>query len=85
MADSQKQSSWAWARDVLLTVFLPPIGLLFTGPELFRASKRSKFTRAETALIAFLFALGILLTLRIVLMLMTDRSSYDTTVLVPSL
>lgn len=65
----QRHSGWAWARDVLLTLFLPPLGLAFTGSGLFRPSLRRRFTRGELIAVGILFVIGVLLTVRLVMLL----------------
>ena len=84
MTESPRQTPAAWARDVLLTVFLPPLGLLFTGPALFSREKRRRFTRTETFVIGALFGLGVLLTLQIIRILGTPTDSSDTTLTTPA-
>ena len=66
-----------WSRDILLTVLLPPLGLVFTGAALFSARRRRGFSRAELLVMGALFVVGVALTLQYVLLL-TTRTSYTT-------
>ena len=78
MADpQQRQAGWAWVRDVVLTLLLPPIGLVFTGSELIRPSLRRRFTRRALITVGILFAIGVLLTIRLVMLLSITTSSVD--------
>jgi len=75
--DQQRQTGGAWARDVLLTFFLPPLGVAFTGAELFRPSLRRRFTRGELIAVVILFVIGVLLTIRIVAVLSLTVTAVD--------
>ena len=77
MTQGIRQSGWAWARDVLLTLFLPPLGLAFTGTELFRPSLRRRFSTGEVAALGVLFVVGVLLTLRLGLLLATTTTTTE--------
>ncbi len=58
---ANKQSDHV-VRDLLLTILLPPIGMLFTGSGLVRRDERARRSTGVLAVTALLFVIGLWLT-----------------------
>jgi len=69
------QSAMIWVRDVLLAVFVPPLGLLATGAKLLSAERRRRFSGLEIVLLGGLFAVAVVHTVRLAVWLSTHLRS----------